>query len=218
MAEPFKAAGGFTGLGYDPDAKPVKPDVGPSGASTAYETPEQEENIKAKAAGGHIINMDDLGYMGHFASDKVTRPGHNVGHKKLGVAHPASRTGAKQGFHKLPGTASIVQGRNRYGAVSDHEMGLRSKKEQKAEANAQRSMARAMKASAPTHPMLFTNGNNEQPRGVVPRANGISDVKMSVRHHRESIANDKKHAKEHMESAKKHEQAMKAQARRLRSK
>lgn len=186
------------------------------GATTAYESEAQEQNIKDKAAGGHIIGMDDLGYMGHFASDKVTRQGHNVGHKPKGVAFPAARGGAKRGYHVLPGSASSVQGRNRYGAVTDHEMGLRSKKQRAAEAAAQKSMARAMKASAPTHPMLFTSSDEgQQPKGVVPRANGVSDIKMSIRHHLESEANDMKHAKEHLASAKKHQAERKAQQRRL---
>src|SRR5262249_7889291 len=68
----------YVGLGYDPDAKAPDPtDLAPSGATTAFETPEQEDAIKKKAAEGRVINMDDLGYMGHFATDKVTRQGHN---------------------------------------------------------------------------------------------------------------------------------------------
>jgi hypothetical protein len=170
------------------------------GATTAYETEAQEENIKKKAAGGHVITMDDLGYMGHFASDPVTKQGHNAGHRKVGPPAPeGSRGGAKRGYHIIPGSASPVQGRARFGPPTNEELGLRSKK-QRAQDEIDKHRMDKMLAHGPMH-------------DAAPRA--VSDVKMSIRHHQESIANDRKHMLEHQKSMKQHMAQMKARKRQL---
>ena len=193
-------------------------DVPSGGASNVVESTAEEQNIKTKAAGGIVIDNSDLhGYLGHFAKDDVMRRGHNVGHKKLGVAHKAARTTAKQGYTKLPGSASAVQGHAHGG---EPDLGVRTTKQQKAAAAMDRRLRQMNNLSHETHPMILhdDSGEDSNPRGVVPKSHAVSDVKMSVRHHRESIANDKKHLADHKASINKHTRDMNAQMRRLRKK
>ncbi len=135
---------------------------------------------------------DPLGYMGHFANDNVTAQGHNVGHKPKGVAY--FKGTAMRGYRKLPGTGANQIGHARFG---DAPTGLQTKQERKDQA----AMSRKMQAVD---------------IAVVAAPRGISDLKLSAKHHKESIANDKKHLREHAESIKRHEQMLKTRHKQIR--
>lgn len=172
---------------------------------------EQDDAIKQKAAGGIVIGNDALDYMGHFANDNVTRQGHNVGHKPLGTAH--FKGGAKRGFHKLPGSASGL-----VGAATRFERDFAEDGIMPATGRDSERARNARPAGAAMPPMRIRKSDAPMPAHVEPVARAVRDVKMSVKHHRESIANDLKHAREHMESAKQHRREMKSQQKRLKGK
>src|SRR5438128_8045803 len=156
---------------------------------------EQEENIRQKAASGGVITNDDLGgahdYLGHFARDGVLTKGHNAGIQVKGKA-PLVKSMASRGFRKLPGSASPQQGHSQYGEAP---AGLRPPRhERAASAKLKASLTRPLKKS----PVMATMGAGT----AAPPA--ISDVKMSIGHHKAAIANDRKHIADHKASIAKH--------------
>jgi hypothetical protein len=185
-------------------------DQASGGATSAYESPEQEAEIKRRAAGGMVIDNNALGYMGHFAKDSVTSQGHNAGHKKVGPPAPVSQTkGAKQGYHVLPGSASGVQGRARFGPATNEELGLTTKK-QRAEQDRLKKAQERLLGHGPMH--------DSAPHAVDTAPRAVSDVKLSVQHHTESIKNDLKHIADHKASIAKHKAGIKTRKGQLRSK
>jgi hypothetical protein len=182
-------------------------DAASGGATSAYESPEQEAEIKRRARSGQVIGMDALGYMGHFAKDSVTSQGHNVGHKPKGIAVPGERGGAKRGYHVLPGSASGVQGRARFGPATNAELGLTSKKQRAEQERLKKQMERQL-GHGPMH--------DSAPHAVDTAPRAVSDVKLSVQHHQESIRNDLKHIADHKASIKKHQAGLKMRKGQLR--
>lgn len=194
-----------------------------------------EQNIQDKALGGGVITNDDLGeargYLGHFAQDNVAAKGHNVGHKKIGKA-PIVQSVAKRGFRKLPGSASPQQGRARFGTMSESELGLRPPRAQreaeaKMKARNTRSTNRVMLQDP--IPLKDVSGGFGAPTAVnagltghTKRAGGPpdvkSDMKMSIRHHEDSIRYNARHMEDHKREMVKHERELKDVQRRLRGK
>jgi hypothetical protein len=193
------SGGGFRanapGSGSDKAADaPGKYDGGLSGG--VVHSVDDENNVRDKAASGAMLTNDDLGYMGHFANDDVMRRGHNSGMKKVGKA--AVTAHAKRGYRKLPGTAVNQIGHAKFG---DAPTGL---PENSAGAKGMR-----MK-QAPDASVMSIN--------VAPMARGISDMKMSVKHHQQSMQNDKRHMLDHQRSMDRHAAAIKAKKKQLRKK
>lgn len=188
-------------------------------SSGVIHTAAQESGIRQKAAAGGVITNDDMdprGYLGHFGSDSVLTKGHNVGHKKLGKA-PLVKGVAPKGYRVLPGSASKVQGHARFGTPSDAELDLRPPRAQRAaDARAKHQMTRAMnKAMNGSHIMQHDPTPLGAPGGK-PRA--VTDVKLSIRHHKDSIAYNTRHAVDHEREAAKHKRELKGAEQQLRRK
>lgn len=153
---------------------------------------EDIDAVRHKAAHGITLTNDDLGYMGHFANDDVMKRGHNSGMKKVGKA--AVTANAKKGYRKLPGTAANQIGHAKFG---DAPTGLPLTRGER------------MKQAPDMSVMSAT---------IAPAAKGITDVKMSIKHHQQSMQNDKNHMRDHAASMKRHESAIKDKRRQLRKK
>ena len=183
--------------------------------------------------GGTITN-DDLGgarnYLGHFSRDDVAAKGHNIGHKKIGKA-PVVQSVAKRGFRKLPGSASPQQGNARFGTMDAAQLGLRPPRAQRVqEAKTKAAMTRSSKKMMLQDPIpLKSNSGFGAPTAVnagltghTKRAGGPpdvpSDMKMSIRHHKDSIKYNARHMEDHEREMVKHERELKTVERRLRGK
>ena len=111
---------------------------------------------------------------------------------------------ATRGFRKLPGSATPQVGRPQFGEAPT---GVRPPRhEREASAKLKASMTRTLKKS----PVMALMGVS----GTAPPA--ISDVKMSIGHHKAAIANDRKHIEDHKASIAKHSAQMKVRQKQLR--
>lgn len=147
---------------------------------------------------------DPLKYLGHFANDDVINDGHNRGFKPKAPKN-ASTPNAKAGYRKIPGTGANQIGHAKYGEA---DTGLRDRKQRDADEAMNKASAAKMHLVAPWAAIPLA-----RPFGA-PRA--VSDVKMSIQHHQDSIANDTKHLQDHKASIKRHKAEMKIRTRQLR--
>jgi hypothetical protein len=211
---PLQSSGGKgwvsdAGSGSDKAAdSPGKYDGGaakPSKALTAQDSGGAvDTGGPAKSYGIDSGDQDPMGYLGHFGRDDVASRGHNKGHKKLGKT-PLVKTVAPKGFRKLPGSASPQQGHARYGTMSEAELGLRPNRAQRQQdAKMKAAMTRTSKQVMLQDPFPLRSAGSSP--GAVNKAGGsmpptVPNKKMSIKHEKDRIAFNMKHARDHTRDA-----------------
>jgi hypothetical protein len=196
-----KGLGGFTD---DPSqrlkpSKTIPPKFGSSQSAAPDYAPDPSRKDRPSKSYG--LSEGDQGdphkYLGHLANDSVVSQGHNVGAPK-GKSSEAHQV-ARAGFRRLPGTAANQIGHAKYGDAHDELPPPRHERE--AQRKKREEFDKSM--TSPSSPIM-----DPQPRA-------ISDIKLSAKHHRESIANDEKHICEHKASIENHKSLLKKRVKQL---
>lgn len=180
-----KGLGGFVD---DPNApkleraKVVPPKFGSSQSAAPDYAPDPSRKDRPSKSYG--LNEGDQGdphkYLGHLANDDVVSQGHNVGHKRTGTSTESHQI-ARAGFRRLPGTAANQIGHARYGDAHDELPPPRHVREET------RKMRESMPSMTAASPMV--------------ESLAVPDLKMSIRHHKDRIKEDKSHSSDHKKGA-----------------
>jgi hypothetical protein len=178
-----KGLGGFTD---DPSqrlkpSKTIPPKFGSSQSAAPDYAPDPSRKDRPSKSYGlsEGDQGDPHGYLGHFANDSVVSQGHNVGAPK-GKSSEAHQV-ARAGFRRLPGTAANQIGHAKYGDAHDELPPPRHVRE---ESRKMRESMPSMTAASPVAESL-----------------AVPDLKMSIRHHKDRIKNDKNHSGDHKKGA-----------------